>query len=122
MTVRKITDDNDWTFGSGLSNYVSESDEIAQNVKTRVKMWKENCYFSLKDGVDYNRYLDGMQSNTLLLESDIRRVIVQTYGVAELKFLNLSNVDRVLSISYSITDIYSNTWEQTINNLGVSDA
>ena len=122
MSVRKISTDNDWTFGSGLSNYVSESDEIAQNVKTRVQMWKENCFFALLDGVDYNRYLDGLESTSRLLESDIRRVIVQTYGVAELKLLNIKNEDRVLNITYTITDIYSNTWEQTINNLGVSDA
>jgi len=122
MSVRKISGDNDWTFGSGLSNYVSESQEIAQNVKTRVQMWKENCFFALLDGVDYNRYLDGLESTARLLEADIRRVIVQTYGVAELKLLKIKNEDRVLNITYTITDIYSNTWEQTINNLGVSDA
>ena len=122
MSVRKIAGDNDWTFGSGLSNYVSESDEIAQNVKTRVQMWKENCFFALLDGVDYNRYLTGLETTSKLLEADIRRVIVQTYGVAELKLLKIKNDDRVLNIEYVITDIYSNTWEQTINNLGVSDA
>ena len=122
MSVRKISGDNDFTFGSGLSNYVSESGEIAQNVKTRVQMWKQNCFFALLDGVDYNRYLDGTLQTTYLLEADIRRVIVQTYGVAELKLLSVSNEDRELRISYNITDIYSNTWDETINNLGVSDA
>ena len=122
MSVRKITSDNDFTFGAGLSNYVSESDEIKQNVKTRVQMWKENCFFALLDGVDYNRYLTGLESTSKLLEADIRRVIVQTFGVAELQLLEIKNDDRELQISYKITDIYSQTWEQTINNLGVSDA
>ena len=122
MSVRRIENNNEWTFGSGLSNYVSESDEIKQNVKTRVQMWKENCFFALLDGVDYNRYLTGLESTSKLLEADIRRVIVQTFGVAELQLLEIKNDDRELQISYKITDIYSQTWEQTINNLGVSDA
>ena len=120
MTVRQIDTENDWTFGSGISNYKRNSDEIRQNIKTRLQMWKDNCFFALKNGVDYNRYLTGTSNK--LLEEDVRRVIIQTIGVAELKDIQVIVKDRKLELSYTVTDIYSQTWEETINALGVNDA
>lgn len=79
MIHRNLTTDGDWTFGKGIQDYTREFDAILLNIKTRLQSWKGDCFFSLEDGVDYNNLLDyGTKS---LLDSDIKRVILQSEGV-----------------------------------------
>ena len=36
MTFRNLTAENDWIWGTGKNSYVTENQEIALNIKTRV--------------------------------------------------------------------------------------
>ena len=120
MSVRRIDTDSDWNRGRGRNDYLRLSEEIKQNVKTRVQMWKNDCFFALDEGVDWNRFLT--KSREELLVNDIRRVIVQTAGVAELTNVEFELLNRNLRCEYTIIDIYSNTWEDKINLLGFENA
>ena len=118
MSVSRINNENDWSFGGGLSDYLSQSDEIKQNVKTRLQSWVGDCFFARLDGVNYSAFME--KGNEDLLENDIKRVIMQTYGVAQVEEISVNiDVDRSLNCSYTIIDIYSNKWNDILTEIGL---
>lgn len=83
MKHRNLDSDNDWMFGKGLQSYTRDLNAVKLNIKTRIQSWKGDCFFALTEGVDYNNLLDvGTKS---LLDSDLKRVILQSEGVLKIK-------------------------------------
>jgi hypothetical protein len=105
MIVRELDINNDWTFGKGLNSYLQEMEAIRQCIQTRLLSWVGDCYFALNDGVDYNNFLD--IGTKILLDGDIKREILQSYGVVKINSFN-SNIDnnRNYSATINLTTIY----------------
>jgi len=106
MIIRNSTADGDFTFGKGLSDYLRNQRAILHNVKTRLLSWKEDCFFAIAEGVDYNNLLD--VGTKKLLDSDIKRVILQSEGVIKINsFTSTIDVDdREYSGEATYTDIF----------------
>lgn len=105
MIIRNSTASGDFTFGKGLSDYLTNQNAILHNIKTRLLSWKEDCFFATAEGVDYNNLLDVGTKN--LLDSDIKRVILQSEGVIKINsFESTLNSDREYSGQATITDIF----------------
>lgn len=117
MATRALDQNSDYSFGKGKSNYLKKSDEIKQNISTRINSWVGDCFFALDEGVDWNTYLEN--GNAKLLGEDIQRVIVQTYGVGRLESFSYSLEDRIFKAEYTIIDIYSNTWNDAIEGIQI---
>lgn len=106
MKTRALDTTGDWTFGRGLQSYVTEKDALKQDISTRLKQWKGDCYFSLNDGVDWNNYLDiGTKE---LLDLDIKRVILQTGGVLRISTYSstFNHNTRGVSIESNIDTVF----------------
>lgn len=108
MKTRALDSAGDWQFGRGVQSYVTEKNALMQNVKTRLRQWKNNCFFAMTEGVDYTNYLDIGQKAALDL--DIKRVILQTNGVLRIaEFTSTLDTDsRALTISATIATIFGN--------------
>jgi hypothetical protein len=104
MIIRAIDENGDWTFGKGIQNYKTELDAIKENILTRVKEWKGDCFFSLQSGVDYNSYLD--VGTKKYLDSDLIRVILQSFGVLRVDSYESKLTLRGLVFSANIATIY----------------
>lgn len=79
MITRALTPAGDWTYGSGLQNYLRGEKAIEQNIVTTVQSWVGDCYYALDFGVDwYNRLDVGQQKN---LVQELKQVIASCYGV-----------------------------------------
>ena len=91
MIIRNSTEVGDFTFGKGASDYLKNSRAIQHNIKTRILSWKGDCFFATAEGVDYNNLLDVGTKN--LLDSDIKRVILQSEGVLKITSFS-SELDR----------------------------
>ncbi len=106
MKLRALTEDGDWTFGTGLYSYTRKIDAIALAIRTRLRSWKGDCFFALAEGVDYVNYLSYDTKD--YLDSNIKRVVLTTEGV--LKITNyeseLNNSDRKVTIKMSVQTIY----------------
>lgn len=79
MKTRAVDSSGDWEFGRGLQSYRTEKDALSQNISTRLKSWKNDCFFSMDDGVDWANLLDIGTKD--LLDLDIKRCLLQTVGV-----------------------------------------
>lgn len=109
MTFRNLDKNHDWTFGSSKSNYVSENQEIALNIKTRVLSFLGNCFFATDEGIDWFNLLDYRYQEKL--ENAVQEVIVQTPNVTGINSIDLlTTSDRQIRIAYDVQTIYSSSY------------
>lgn len=103
--IRANDENNDWIFGIGVNAYKSGNLEVAQDIKTKLQEWKGDCFFKLDAGIDWlNRFAD---SNTPLLEEEIKSVILKVDGVVGVDSLVITLINRSLIIDYSVQTVYN---------------
>lgn len=121
MIIRNLDANHDWTFGSGLGNYISNDAAIGLNINTRLLSWLNDCFFDMNAGIDWLNRL-GSKNQQNLLDIDLRRLILQSYGVQGIVTFSTSLIGRVFNASYTVNTIfsqaYTNSLEQDLNNGG----
>ena len=101
MIVRALDSNGDWTFGAGLSNYLSGQAAVSQNIQTRLNSFLGDCFFDLGAGIDWFNLLGGKDLTTLNLA--VSAVILNTQYVSNLIQLSINvDVNRNVSISYEV--------------------
>lgn len=114
MLFRNLDADGDWTFGAGISNYATKNDAVALNIRTRLLSWVGDCFFDVKAGIDWINRL-GSKEQALLLDLDLRRLIIRTEGVTGLKQFDTVNQNRVFTANYTVESIYGQEYASSIN-------
>lgn len=106
MIIRGTDSTGDWTFGTGKGAYKRELDALMLNIETRLKEWKYDCFFNEAAGIDYKNHI-GIGSDQLLA-ADVKRVVLQSYGVLSILSFSLSigRDTRELTIQVNISTIY----------------
>lgn len=121
MIFRNLDSSGDWQFGNGVSNYVSADLAIGLNIKTRLLSWVGDCFFSLNAGIDWANRM-GRKNQDGLLKSDLKRIILQSFGVTGLmSFSAFLSPTRQLIAQYSVNTIFSKSYEQSVTQ-GASNA
>lgn len=82
MTVRRL-DANGDIATSGIQ-FISEAEEIAQTVKTRLKLFLGEYFRDISDGTPWFQQILGKGSTLGVKESLIKRRISQTEGVSSI--------------------------------------
>lgn len=110
MKARRLDDKHDWTFGSSLANYALTSEAIKQCVKTILLSFRFNWHLDEDHGINWWAYFV-KNPNVSVMESDIKRHILEVEGVATLQELNLqlNTITRKMTVTVRYTDIYSNS-------------
>lgn len=106
MKTRALDSQGDWQFGRGLQSYVTEKNALKQNISTRLKSWKNDCFFAMDDGVDWNNFMDIGKKK--FLDIDIKRVILQTEGVLRISTYTstLDTAERRATITATVATIF----------------
>lgn len=106
MLFRTLDENGDWTFGNGINNFLTGSDAMAANLKTRLKVWKGECFFATENGPDWNNFL-GIGTKDFL-DSDIRQTILGSDGVIRIdNYTSQLSIDsRSLSVQATILTIF----------------
>ena len=115
MSVSRITNDGDWTFGQGLQNYATGSEEVAQNVKTRIKSFKNDWFLDTDFGIDWFNIL-GNKSNEETIIRELDRVVTNTDGVRTIRNIELSldRQTRLASVIIEYSDVFDQSFELQI--------
>lgn len=107
MAVRALDNTDDWTFGQGRSNYITKDNEIAQNVITRIRSFKNDYFLDTEANIDWINIL-GKKNNQSLILSEIRRVVSTTDGVQQINEITLiENKQRSAIILIDFDTIYN---------------
>ena len=105
MIIRQINGQNDWQFGKGLASYAFDEQAVEENVQTRLKSWVNDCFFALRDGIDWRARLDVGQEAEL--KDELTAAILQSYGVISVDSVTLTrDTKRNLVVTYTISTIF----------------
>jgi hypothetical protein len=105
--VRALNANGDWEFGGGKSNYLQGNAAIGQQIKCRLQEFTSNCFWNPQGGLNWPALFG--QKNQQVVNLSISSVILNTDGVTGLIKLNvnLNRHTRQLSVSYTVTTVYS---------------
>lgn len=117
MLVRRIDPGHDMTFGQGLANYARDDEATAQAVKTRLLLLFNEWFLDTDAGVPHLQQIMVRPSNLPLAEAIIKRTIIETEGVAELRsfVMTYDRETRRLTIQATVANSYG-----TVANIKVS--
>lgn len=113
MIIRNLDSLGDWSFGNGLSNYLVDNEAIGLNIKTRIFSWLGDCFFDTGAGIDWPNRL-GNENQRSLLELDLRRIVLQSYGVTGIVTFNAELVGRKFTTNFSVNTIFSQGYEMNL--------
>ncbi|HET8689330.1 MAG TPA: hypothetical protein VFM18_22195 [Methanosarcina sp.] len=84
MTYRQLDQNNDYTFGSGLSNfYINTPEAVAQAVQTRLKLWEGEWFLDIVEGTPYLAGILGKYTQDTI-DQLIQKRILETQGVTSI--------------------------------------
>lgn len=113
MIFRNLDASHDWQFGHGLSNYITDDAAIGLNIETRILSWVNDCFFDLNAGIDWLNRLGATNQRTLL-ETDLRRIILQSYGVVGITAFSSNLSSRAFAASYAVDTIFGTNYKNTL--------
>lgn len=120
MAFRNLDKAHDWVYGSGKNSYVTENQEIALNIETRILSFLGNCFFDTTAGIDWFNLLDYNRREQL--ENAVQETIIQTPGVTGINSVDvLMGANRQIRITYDIQTIYSESYTGEIVPLNSND-
>lgn len=117
MRYRKLSSDDDFTFGSGELNYLRDVPEApGQAAETRLLLWLGEWYQNIEDGTPYMQGILGKHSQATA-DIIIQDRILGTEGVVNIQeYSSTLDVDtRFLSVSAIINTIYGVTSVDVLN-------
>lgn len=108
MKVRGLDENHDWTFGSGMANYKSESEAINQCVLTTLMSYRGDFFLNLEHGVNWFAYL-AKNPDVKAMRQDIKDRVFEVEGVYSINDLSIQydTVTRKAYITLKYTDIYN---------------
>lgn len=113
MIFRELDINHDWQFGRGIQNMTRENQAIGLNIKTRILSWVGDCFFDMNAGIDWVNRL-GSKNQRALLELDLKRIILQSEGVTGILAFDTNLIGRRFSASYTVSTIYSQDFQDII--------
>lgn len=111
MLVRAILNNQDsssrnWVFGRGYSSYKSGQSAIAQDVKSAMLEFENDCYWALQNGIDWLTRL-GFHNQKEALDNDVITTIQNRDGVINIESFESQVIDRAYLAQCQIYTIYS---------------
>lgn len=107
MTFRQLTLNGDWSFGNGVSSYAVNQDAIALNIKTAVRMWAGDSFWSLTGWVNWKGLFNIGGQNRL--DAALQTILLQCYGVMQVVSASVKydQKTRIAVASYVVNTVYS---------------
>lgn len=107
--IRRLDNYDDWCYGRGKSDYLTNNDCVLLDIKTQLREWKYNCFYNLLRGIDWRVRL-GEKNQKEFLDEDILDILVSHEEVEEVSSFTsiLDTTERVYTLNASIITIYGN--------------
>ena len=111
--IRNLDENHDWTFGAGLSNYVTRNQEVALNIKTRVLSFLGDCFFAPTEGIDWWHLMEYNKREEM--ENAVMNTIATTPDVTQINNIDsILNARRELKLYYDVETVYSSNLQDEI--------
>lgn len=109
MKYRKLDNTSDYSFGSGLTDFVENKEAIAQAIKTKILLFYGEWWEQIDDGIPmFQSILGAYDTETVKLASN--RLVIdriqQVDGVTKVSEAKTDVIGRKLYLSYRVDTIY----------------
>jgi hypothetical protein len=106
MKIRAIDADGDWRYGLGRQDYKTDEKALDQNIITKIKSWRNDCFFDVDAGIDWYNLLGGKDIRSL--ENNVIQTILAVDGVNSIESFEtyLDSKTRQLRMNVVINTIY----------------
>lgn len=109
MKYRKLDNTGDYSFGSGLTDFIKDKEAIAQAIKTKILLFYGEWWEQIDDGIPmFQSILGAYDTNTVKLASN--RLVIdriqQVDGVTNVSEAKTDVIGRKLYLSYRVDTIY----------------
>lgn len=105
MIFRAITNEGDWFFGAGKSSYSRDHNAIINNLITKLKTFKGECFYDQNIGVPWFDLIPSKNKDAVVLW--IKAFMLEQYGIISVNELEYSiDTDRKMTITYDIKTIF----------------
>ena len=114
--TRRLDANHDMTFGRGLSNFCTDAEACAQNVRTRLYLLQGEWFLDTDAGMPYLQKITQKPADLAYAEAVIKQTILGTDGINSIKEIRLLfNPDtRNLNVYAFVDTIYG-----TLENIEV---
>ena len=112
MIFRQLDDNHDWVFGAGMQNFTTGTKAIALNIQTRILSWRGDCFWNMLAGIDWINRL-GNKNQAALLSAELRRLILQSYGVTGLQAFDTVTDGRAFTVTTTVNTETGQTTQAT---------
>lgn len=113
MIFRALDENHDWRWGKGKADFLTTNEAIGMNIKTRLLSWVGDCFFDQNAGIDWWNRL-GSKNQRILLELDLKRIILQSDGVIGIVEFQTNLVGRRFSASYTVNTRFTGQIDDNI--------
>lgn len=106
MKVRKMDANGDYSFGHGeLDFFVNSPDGVAQNVSTRLRLWKGSWFIDTEEGTPWLQEILGKHE---AIDVILRQRVLETPGVLSIQTFEwiLDPDSRVLNLQATLNTIF----------------
>lgn len=117
MRYRKLSEDQDYTFGAGQQNFYRDQPEaVGQAVVTRLRLWLNEWFLDSDEGTPYMQGVFGKHSQTEA-DNTIEQRVLGTQGLTDLSNYSsaIDPVTRGMSATMDIDTLYGPTEVQVQN-------
>lgn len=114
MIFRNLDSNGDWLFGQGRQNFLSGNPAIGLNIRTRILSWVGDCFFDLQAGIDWTNRMS-LKNQKNLLDLDLRRIILQSFGVTGLVSFDTVLADRIFTANYAVNTIFTKSFIDSVS-------
>jgi hypothetical protein len=108
MITRRLDSNFDMTFGHGLADFLTETEAIGQNIKTRLLLILPEWFLNITEGTPWRSIL-GVRFDRNYSETALRKRILETDGVTKITMFKLAvnSSTRKAVLSVTVETIYS---------------
>jgi len=101
--LRALDSDNDWTIGGA---FLTGRQEVMQDCETRLREWRNDCFWNRSAGVDYSAFLQNSNNKALALQQI--NICNRTDGVIQVEDYEqgLDIEQRILSPKITISTLH----------------
>jgi hypothetical protein len=115
MSVSGLTAAGDWRFGQGKAVYIKRSDEIAQNVVTRIRSFTNDWFPDVNDGLAWFEMLGSKGQRARILR-ELEQTVLRTEGVRTIEKLDIADLTaRNATIEISYRDIFDRRLTRSVS-------
>jgi len=115
MTVAGLDDNGDWIFGLGTYSYLSGSEQVKQNVLTRLRSFTNDWFLDVEHGVPWFDLL-GEKGTLDRLKREVAKSVLGTVGIKDISRLEVTfdSDKRSVNIYLTCSDVYNIVIDEVI--------